>query len=453
MNRMKDLYNKNKEKYQKYIEENKNNKTNRIFGFFKGKKEKLTNQNIEYQKQIDELKKEIDELRKNPIKDTDKINKKIDEIKKKENLIAHNEKRIRELTPENLDAANRILEIQRINKKKENEAKKRNLFEQVNNTQSNTPNGEQVDDKNSTPIQVIGVPVDDKNSTPIQVIGVPVDDTKTEECIEEKSEPQIGKLTLKVFPYDVNDGVNSKRFRIADYRIDLDQKPYSFYDRVNNGLKNLIRFEKKEGTFYPVYNVNGNDRELWYHTGTEPNLKNYKKQVKTTNPQKDEIHKETGVINPFKVDERLKLALNTGSDKNIKGLDLDNQNVIDSIHETQIKRLKEFYKWEREIITLDEFAKERIMLNKNIEIDLIPHLAHQLPQGGTRKHRGRQRQTSRKRNPKKLLTFHFDIVLKKSKNVPFRINRRLISSTPLKVPQKVLNKFTRKMKKPHQGHK
>ena len=215
----------------------------------------------------------------------------------------------------------------------------------------------------------------------------------------------------------------------------------------------MIRFEKKEGTFYPVYKVDGNDRELWYHTGQEPDLTNYKKPENKINPQKDEIYKETGVINPFTVDERLKVALNTGSDKDIKGLDLDNRNVIDSIHDTQIKRLKDFYNWEREIITLDEFAKERIMLNKNIEIDLIPHLAEQLPQGGTRKYRGRQMKKSRKRNPKKLLTFHFDIVLKKNKNVPFRINRRLISSTPLKVPQKVLNKFTRKMKKPHQGHK
>jgi hypothetical protein len=308
---------------------------------------------------------------------------------------------------------------------------------------------------------------DIQKAEPIPIMNVEhnkkqLDDTKTEECIEEK-EPQIGKLTLKVFPYDVNDGVNSKRFRIADYRIDLNEKPYSFYDKVNNGLKNMIRFEKKEGTFYPVYNVDGNDRELWYYTGNDSTLQAYKKNKEKPNQPADknqstevieleDIQLETGVINPFEVDDSLRRGLIEG-DPDIKGLELDKRNVIDSIDDKQIKRLKEGYGWERDIITIDEFAKERIMLNKNIEIDLIPQIAKQWTQGGTRKYRARQKQTSRKRNPKKLLTFYFDIVLKKKKNVPFRINRRLISSTPLKVPQKVLNKFTRKMKKPYQGHK
>jgi len=266
------------------------------------------------------------------------------------------------------------------------------------------------------------------------------DTTQTEEynCMDDTIEPEVGKLSLKVFPYDVDDGVNSKKYRIADYRINVNHKPYSVVDQVNNLLKNLIRFEKKEGSFKPIYEVDGNDRELWYKTG-------FSKEDK-------------GVVNPLENNAKL---LQDPRLKDMKEI-LDERNINDDIETQQIEALKELG-WERRIISIDKFAREKIMVNKDIEIDLIPEIV--LPEsaaasqgGGSRKQRKNHKKYRKTRKNKKihspkLLTLHFKIILKKKKNVPFRINRRFVHSTPLEIPKHILLNMTRKNKQPYQEHK
>lgn len=268
-------------------------------------------------------------------------------------------------------------------------------------------------------------------------------DEESESCklnneTAEIEEEEIGKLTLKVTPYDVNDGVNSKGYQIADYRLKIDKKPFTVFDKIENLLKNMFRFEKKEGSFTPVFRVDGNDRELWFYKGKQPDLKDYIRE---------------GLINPKKKDTSLKDI----------DVDLENENIDNHEKKKEIKLLDE-KGWYRQPITLKEFAEERILLNEDIEIDLHPikeklvsveDIALEIKEAnetiGGKKTRNRKktpRRMSKKNRHSKDLTFEFSIFLvnrHKGKPIKYwKIRKRTIRSRPLKIPRKLLYQFTRK---------
>jgi len=175
---------------------------------------------------------------------------------------------------------------------------------------------------------------------------------------ESENKNKIGKLRLKVFPYDVNDGKNSQKFRIANYRVSIDNPPYSTIDNMDNVLKNLLRFEKKEGTFRPVYDVNGNDIELWF-------------------PNSDILNGNFNNGLPWK-----KLIGKFGT---VNGVNLNDDDLPDNLDEEKEKDTKiidalKNAKFSRRLISLSDFAKEKILVNEDIEIDIEPFRATSDPE-------------------------------------------------------------------------